>query len=246
MTIEQDQTIGEIVTLDYRTAAVFHSFGIDFCCKGGRSLAEACEHKNVEIQILIDALQQAMMEDRSSTTDFNSWPLDLLADHIEKKHHRYADLRIIEIKPFLRKVVQVHGDRHPELREVERLFNLSAGDLTVHMKKEEFILFPFIRKMIKQQQAGEPFVAPPFGTIQNPIAMMHHEHDAEGDRYQKIADLTNQYTPPADACNTYRVTFAMLKEFEADLHLHIHLENYILFPKAIEMEKRLSGRVEFL
>ncbi len=131
----------------------------------------------------------------------------------------------------------MHGGRHPELAEVAQLFNQTAGELTVHMKKEEFILFPFIRKMVTQKAAGEPLSAPPFGTVQNPIAMMHQEHDAEGERFQKIASLTNNYTVPADACNTYSVTFAMLKEFENDLHLHIHLENNILFPKAIEMEK---------
>lgn len=238
MKIESDNIVGEVVAQDYRTAAVFHAFGIDFCCKGDRSIADACERKNVEPRALIDALQKEIQQDENKSTDYNSWPIDLLADYIEKKHHRYVDSRITEIKPFLNKVVSVHGGRHPELAEVAELFDQTAGELTAHMKKEEFILFPFIRKMVKQKTAGGPLLAPPFGTVENPIAMMHHEHDVEGERFQKIASLTNNYTPPVDACNTYRVTFAMLKEFEDDLHLHIHLENNILFPKSMEMEKQ--------
>jgi regulator of cell morphogenesis and NO signaling len=151
-----------------------------------------------------------------------------------------VESRIQEIKPFLQKIVSVHGERHPELAEVAQLFNETSGELTVHMKKEEFVLFPFVRKMVKKKAAGELLSASPFGTVQDPIAMMHHEHAAEGERFEKIASLTNNYTPPADACSTYKVSFAMLKEFEEDLHTHIHLENNILFPKTIEMEKQFK------
>lgn len=242
MKIESGNIVGEVVAQDYRTAAVFHSFGIDFCCKGDRSIAEACEHKHVETQSLINALEKAVQQEDNKTPDYGALPLDVLADHIEKNHHRYVETRILEIEPFLRKIVSVHGKRHPELAEIAELFHQTAGELTTHMKKEEFMLFPFIRKMVKQKNAGEPLSASPFGSVENPIAMMHHEHDAEGERFDKIASLSNNYTPPADACNTYRVTFSMLKEFEEDLHLHIHLENNILFPKAIEMEKTFDTR----
>lgn len=237
MKIVPENIVGELVAQDYRTAAVFHSFGIDFCCKGGRSITEACERKNVEPPALIDALHQAIQQGENKSTDFNAWPLDLLADYVEKKHHRYVETRIPEIMPFLHKVVSVHGGRHPELEQIAQLFHQSAGELTMHMKKEEFILFPYIRKMVKHKEQGEAKPDSPFGTVQNPITMMHQEHDTEGERFQQIAALTGNYLPPADACNTYRVTFAMLKEFEEDLHFHIHLENNILFPKAIEMEK---------
>lgn len=240
MKIESDNIVGEVVAKDYRTASVFHSFGIDFCCKGDRTISEACERKSIEPLALLDALQKEVEQNENKSTDYASWPLDLLADYIEKKHHRYVESRIQEIKPFLQKIVSVHGERHPELAEVAQLFNETSGELTVHMKKEEFILFPFIRKMVRQKSAGESLQAPSFGTVQKPIAMMHHEHATEGERFEKIASLTNHYTPPADACNTYKVTFAMLKEFEEDLHLHIHLENNILFPKTVEME-RASG-----
>ncbi|MBX3165199.1 MAG: iron-sulfur cluster repair di-iron protein [Bacteroidetes bacterium] len=240
MTITEKSIVGELVAQDYRTASVFKNHGIDFCCNGNRNIADACEKKNIESNALIEKLEQVVQQNNNQSTDFNTWELDLLADYIEKKHHRYVEQKIQEIKPFLNKVVKVHGSQHPELPEVEQLFNGSAGELTAHMKKEELILFPFIRNMVKAKNANEAFNPPPFGTVQNPVAMMQHEHDVEGERFRKISALTQNYTPPADACNTYRVTFALLKEFEDDLHLHIHLENNILFPKAVEMEKSMA------
>lgn len=169
--------------------------------------------------------------------DFNSWELDLLADYIEKTHHRYVLTKIEEIKPYLNKVTRVHGEHNPELKEIEILFNQSAQELSQHLQKEEMILFPFIRNMVNSKMEEKPLFFPHFGTVENPIAMMKHEHQNEGERFEKIAELSNQYTPPSHACNTYRVTFALLKEFEDNLHQHIHLENNILFPKAIKMEK---------
>ena len=156
-----------------------------------------------------------------------------MTDYIEKKHHRYVEDKTQEIKPYLDKICSVHGEHHPELFEIRDQFIASAGELAAHMKKEEFILFPFIRKLAKARQENMLIDAPSFGTVQNPIAMMHEEHNIEGDRFRKIEELSNHYTPPNDACNTYRVTLALLHEFEQDLHLHIHLENNILFPKAI-------------
>lgn len=239
MNFTDQNIIGELVAQDYRTASVFKKHGIDFCCNGNRTIAAACESKKLASSVLLENLQQAVQHNSHAETNYNSWPLDLLADYIEKKHHRYVAQRIQEISPFLYKVVKVHGDRHPELVEIEYLFNESAKELTAHMRKEELILFPFIRKMVNAQSGNEPMYQPPFGTIQNPIAMMNQEHDIEGARFRQIEALTQGYTPPADACNTYRVTFALLKEFEEDLHQHIHLENNILFPKAIELERRM-------
>lgn len=236
----KNSVIGEIVADNYRTASVFKQFGIDFCCNGKRSIADACNGKNLEVHQVLDALQDIGVVTESVTT-YNSWPLDLLADYIEKTHHRYVKLKIEEIKPYLEKIVKVHGSSHAELEEVKRLFLESAEELKSHLKKEELILFPFIRKMTENREHKLPFERAPFMSIQNPIAMMHHEHDTEGERFRKIAALTNNYTPPADACNTYRVTYALIKEFEEDLHLHIHLENNILFPKAIAMEQELSA-----
>ena len=234
-----NQIIGELVAKDYRTASVFKKYSIDFCCQGNRTIEEACEKKNIDTKKVLEDLV-AMMESKSeSTTDYQSWPLDLLADYIEKKHHRYVQEKTLEIQPYLDKICKVHGERHPELLKIKEEFNASAGELAAHMKKEELILFPFIRKMTQAKMENIKVDAAHFGTVINPIQMMMDEHTVEGNRFRKIEELSNNYTPPQDACNTYRVSFALLKEFEQDLHLHIHLENNILFPRAIEIEKEI-------
>jgi regulator of cell morphogenesis and NO signaling len=237
--MNQNQVIGELVAQDYRTASVFKKYGIDFCCQGNRTIEDACEKKNIDAKLVLGDLEEVSKEQGNNAANFKSWPLDLLADYIEKKHHRYVETKILEIKPYLEKICRVHGQRHPELFEIQEQFNASAGELAAHMKKEEFILFPFVRKMAKAKQEGLRVDAPRFGTVQNPVQMMMEEHSTEGERFGKIEELSKHYTPPADACNTYKVTFALLKEFEEDLHLHIHLENNILFPKAISLEKEL-------
>lgn len=238
MKIQENNIIGELVAQDYRAASVFKKYGIDFCCQGNRTIQDACEAKNIDASSVLVDLNEANKASTASSIDYQSWPLDLLVDYIEKKHHRYVEDKTQEIKPYLDKICRVHGDRHPELLEINNLFNETAGELAAHMKKEELILFPFIRKIAKAKQENAKLEAPHFGTVENPIQMMMHEHNTEGERFRKIENLSDNYTPPLDACNTYRVTFALLKEFEADLHLHIHLENNILFPKAIELEKQ--------
>ncbi|MBL7925479.1 MAG: iron-sulfur cluster repair di-iron protein [Bacteroidia bacterium] len=241
MNITKDTIIGNLVANDYRTASVFKQNGIDFCCNGNRTIEDACVQKQKNTETVIKLLEEVTANSTdASNQDFTKWPLDLLADYIEKKHHRYVENKIQEINPFLHKVARVHGDKHPELFEVETLFNESAGELAMHMKKEELILFPFIRKMENAKQTGTTIQAP-FGTVKNPIQMMMNEHTNEGDRFRKIAELTQDYQPPNDACNTYKVTYALLKEFEEDLHQHIHLENNILFPQAITLEKNLTS-----
>ncbi len=233
------KTIGEIVADDFRTAAIFKKHGIDFCCKGSRSIEEACTPKKIDPENIYRALAE-QPSGNNGDIDFQSWPLDLLADYVEKTHHRYVEDKTPILLQFLDKLCKVHGDRHPELFEINRLFQESAQDLAAHMKKEELILFPFIRKMTEAKRTGEPLRQPQFGTVENPVAMMKHEHTVEGERFEKIAQITDGYIPPADACNTYRVTFAMLEDFENDLHRHIHLENNILFPKAIDLEKEFA------
>jgi len=241
MNIQENQIIGELVAQDYRTAAIFKKYGIDFCCQGNRTINEACEKKSIDEKQVVSDLNTIMQSasQTESTSEYKNWPLDLLADYIEKKHHRYVQTKTQEIQPYLEKICRVHGDRHPELLEINEHFNATAGELAMHMKKEELILFPFIRKMEKSKHEHIALDAPHFGTIQNPIQMMMNEHTTEGDRFRKIETLSNNYTPAADACSTYKVTFALLKEFEQDLHLHIHLENNILFPKAVALEKEL-------
>jgi regulator of cell morphogenesis and NO signaling len=237
------KTIGEYVAQDFRTAALFSKYGIDFCCKGNRSIEEVCENKDVTPEDLFNQITAILATKNENNIDFKSWPLDLLADYIEKTHHRYVEEKIPVLLQFLNKLCKVHGTAHPELFEINELFTGCAGELTQHMKKEELILFPFIKKMVKATLTHETIQTPGFGTVNNPIAMMMEEHEAEGDRFVKIATLTNNYTPPADACNTYKVTFSMLDEFEQDLHKHIHLENNILFTKAVALEKTFTEQV---
>ena len=236
MEITKNNIIGELVAENYKTATVFKKHKIDFCCNGNRTISEACEKENINASVLIDELKKTIIN-QEQNIDFNAWELDLLSDYIEKTHHRYVVTKIEEIKPFLNKVVKVHGEHNPELKEIEILFNQSAQELLQHMQKEEMILFPFIRNMISAKIEHKPILIPHFHTVKNPITMMKHEHQNEGERFEKIAKLTNDYTPPNHACNTYIVTFALLKEFEENLHQHIHLENNILFPKAILLEK---------
>lgn len=239
MNITKESIIGELVANDYRTASVFKRNEIDFCCQGNRSIEAACKDKNLDADQLVKDLTDAATHVQATSIDYKSWPLDLLADYIEKTHHRYVVSKSAEIIPYLDKITRVHGDRHPELEEVNQLFKESVGELAAHMKKEELILFPYIRRMVQAQQEGTS-VSAGFGTVQNPIRMMMHEHDAEGERFRKISALTNHYTTPADGCNTYSVTLAMIKEFEDDLHLHIHLENNILFPKSVALEDSMK------
>lgn len=235
MTLTEEKHIGKIVAEDYRTAAVFKSFGIDFCCKGNRSIAEVCDKSQIDQDKLMNEIEKVINQETKTTTDHQSWPLDLLADYIEKKHHRYVEASLPVLNQYLEKICKVHGSHHPELYEITDIFSESVAEFTKHMKKEELILFPFIRKMVTKKQAD----GSSFGSVENPVNMMKEDHSAEGERFERIAKLSNNYTPPSDACNTYRVSFSLLKEFEEDLHTHIHLENNILFPKAIEMEKSI-------
>jgi regulator of cell morphogenesis and NO signaling len=234
-------TIGEMVANDFRTAAVFNKYGIDFCCKGNRTIDEACEGKKADKDSLVRELDNLLGGNEKSGAFYKDWPLDKLCDHIVSKHHSYVAERMPMINQFLDKLCKVHGPNHPELFEINDLFKEGTGLLAMHMKKEELVLFPYIRKMIEANRGDSKLEQPHFGKINNPIAMMHQEHEVEGERFSKISQLSNNYTPPEDACNTYKVTYSFLKEFEDDLHLHIHLENNILFPKAIDMERVLVG-----
>lgn len=239
MTITDSKTIGEIVADDYRSAAVFKKYGIDFCCKGGRTIEQACETKKMNPENIYSDLEKIGLNE-GGDIDFNSWPLDLLTDYVEKTHHRYVEEKIPYILQFLDKICKVHGGRHPELFEVNRLFTESARDLSAHLKKEELILFPFIKVLEQAKRTNSAYKQPAFNSVENPVAMMKDEHTAEGERFEQISTLTNGYTTPADGCKTYEVAFRMLEDFENDLHRHIHIENNILFPKAIQLEKELA------
>jgi regulator of cell morphogenesis and NO signaling len=227
MQIDTQTKVGKLVSQNYRTAQVFTHFGIDFCCKGGISIEEACKNKSVEVNALVTELEKAM---RQPVNDLN-WDknnLSALIDHILDKHHRYINETGPTLLAYLNKISQVHGERHPELIPIYQLFHASLQELAMHMKKEELILFPLIRKQDKDP-ANEALRQ----QIEAPIRQMEAEHSQEGDRFDRIRQLSAHYAAPADACQTYRVAFQLLSDFEADLHRHIHLENNILFPTAL-------------
>ena len=238
------KTIGELVAEDYRTAAVFKKYEIDFCCNGNRSIEEACSYNNTtieEVKSEIRLVMESSVNGTNKINDFASWPLDLLVSYIEKKHHRYVTTRTPLLKEYLDKLCKVHGEKHPELIEINSLFSGAAAELSAHMKKEEQVLFPFIMKMVAAREEKARTFSTPFGSVQNPISTMMQEHDTEGQRFRKIKELSGNYMPPPDACNTYRVAYALLHEFEDDLHLHIHIENNILFPKALQLEATFAA-----
>lgn len=240
MELLQKKEIGQYVAEDFRTAAIFTEYGIDFCCRGNRPLIEVCKKKNIAVDEIVLKLNGLTQQRDGTTHAFNTWPLDLLASYIEKTHHTYVASNIPVLLQYLSKLCKVHGNRHSELFKIYNLFEEVSEELTLHMKKEELVLFPRIKEMAQRSNLELPLETAHFGTVQNPISMMEHEHDKAGQIFRTIRKLTNAYTPPQDACNTYQVTFAMLEEFERDLHQHIHLENNILFPKAIELEQLLS------
>jgi len=238
MNLTYQHSVAETVANDYRAAAIFEKYGIDFCCHGQISIDEACEKKQIMTEDVMRDLH-TLLDANSCGFNFSILPPSMLADHIEERHHRYIEEKTPVIQRYLDKVCAVHGERHPELYQINRLFMESAAHLAQHMKKEELILFPRIRKIEGLTHKGatnEPF-AP--GLLEAPIEMMEHEHQLEGDRFREIEELSHHYQAPEGACNTYKVTYALLQEFEHDLHTHIHLENNVLFPKAIEMEKQL-------
>lgn len=239
----EKETVGEIVRKDYRAARIFKSHKIDFCCGGGKSLAQVCSERKISEADILSALKEATVEQASTSSvpDYDQWPLDLLADYIEKKHHRYVESTIPVLMQYLKKLAAVHGPSAPELVEIADIFTTSAGNLAMHMKKEELVLFPFIRKMVNAEMAGGSPEKPHFGSVENPIAGMEAEHETEGEHFRQIDALTKGYSVPEWGCNTYHVTMQLLKEFEEDLHLHIHLENNVLFPKAMDLEQKLMS-----
>lgn len=233
------RTIGSIVANDFRAAAVFTAHGIDFCCKGGRTIEAVCSANGIDPAALENEIKATLSRDGAPADDPNTWSLTRLAEHIERVHHGFVNDRTPLLQQYLAKLCKVHGDQHPELFDIAREFDGCAGAMAAHMKKEELILFPFVTRLelAKREQSAPP--VPHFGTVENPVRMMMHEHDEEGERFRRIAALSNGYTAPADGCNTYRAAFALLEEFEQDLHRHIHLENNILFPKAVALEEEL-------
>ncbi len=233
-------TVRDIVAEDFRAAAVFQKYGIDFCCGGDRRVAEACRERGVDERGLVADLEAATAT-TSDTPRFNTWDLDFLMTYIVTNHHAYVRNAVETLAAHTSKVAEVHGEHHPEVREIAERFREVAEELTSHMAREERVLFPYIAALERARGTDGPLPPAPFGTVANPIAMMTAEHESAGQTMAVLRQLSSGYVPPADACATYRVTYQELEAFETDLHRHVHLENNILFPKAVALERELRS-----
>jgi regulator of cell morphogenesis and NO signaling len=233
----EDLTLAEIVSENIHSAIVFEEYGLDFCCNGKRSLQEACAEKNIEVGKVVKSLNE--LSTNKNSEKYNEWAPDFLVDHIINNHHQYVRRMIPVISLHADKVASEHGKNHPETIQIADLFLAIREELQNHMMKEERMLFPYIKLLYAAKKNNQPITPAPFGTIRNPIRMMEAEHESAGNAMNKIKELSNNFSVPADACNTFKALYSELKEFEEDLHKHIHLENNILFPRSIELEKEM-------
>ncbi len=224
-----EPTIGEIVANDFRAASMFKEAGIDFCCGGNKSLTKACKEKGVDATRFAQQLETLAETPVSGAMNFKEWELGFLSDYIMNTHHKFVLKNLPELVFYTQKIANVHGDHHPELIEVASLFTKINEELLQHLKNEEEVLFPAIKEAEKN---ASPSVK---STIISEIKRMQGEHEFAGDAMDKINVLTNNYLIPVDACNTYRVSLQLLEQFEDDLHIHVHLENNILYPKALKL-----------
>jgi len=233
------KSLAQIVNDNHKAASVFEKYDLDFCCKGKRSLQDACIEKSLPVEKLLSELQ-AVNDNCEVPVDFQKMTLTQLADYIVTKHHAYVKAEMPQIFSYLQKVATKHGDRHPEMRKVFELFSVIKSEMEEHMDKEELILFPRI-EVAEEGALAEKTANMNVFYIQHPIQMMEAEHEKAGQLMTEIRELTGNYTPPNDACTTYRLSFAELRAFESDLHQHVHLENNILFPRAIELFQKATS-----
>ncbi len=227
-----DKTIGEIVAEDYRTAKVFDKYGIDFCCGGQLALAAACSEQGVDPEMLSRELEAAKREPAERRENYAEWELSFLADYIVNTHHAYIKKETGQIAAYAQKIAEVHGPRHPELGQIAGIFDKVADDLTAHLREEEENLFPAVKRLEAAAKSGAAPAPGDVETIRGCLQKLNQEHEEVGEAVHTIRRLSQGYALPADACNTYLVTYQKLREFEDDLHKHVHLENNILFPKA--------------
>ncbi len=239
MKMNRDKKIGEIVAENIKTAHVFKKNGIDFCCGGGCKIHDACDKKKISYIKLKKELLS--VEKPKKEFDYNSWDLNFLIDHIVNSHHRYIVESIPLIKEYCKKVSKVHGFNHKEIFKIEISFSELAADLINHIKKEEIILFPYIRKLNDlNNDNNNSCYTPIFRSVINPIRMLEYEHKFAAQKIKEIKKITNDYSAPKGACNTFRALYSKLEEFDQDLVTHIHLENNILHIKAIDLERKLK------
>lgn len=238
MTVAIDKTVRELALENPSSTRVFEQLGIDYCCGGNRSLREACEKANLQLDQVLDSLEKAdqAVPLAQDGRDGHVRPLASLIEYIQSTHHKYTREEIARLGPLFEKVCSVLGKNHPELFEVREIFEGLTQELNAHMMKEEMILFPYIVRAEAVIRGNEPILRAPFGSVQNPVSMMEREHDAAGNALRAMNEVTNGYSVPADACVSYQTLYKALAVFEGDLHQHIHLENNILFPRAVAIE----------
>lgn len=233
---ENEETLGEIAAKDLRKAQIFKKFGLDFCCGGKKTVKEACNEKGLDVRVVEQKLQNVNGVHSGRPLPYNDWNLDFLADYIVNTHHSYVRQNLPDIRAYAEKVMMVHGANHPELFQVHLAVKKVVEELTTHMEQEETALFPYIKKLVAAANNGgeKP------GALPEPIKNYEADHEKVGQELSTLRSITDNYRLPEDACATYSLLFRMLDEFEDDLHLHIHLENNILFPKTLKLEKELA------
>lgn len=239
---ENEETLGEIAVKDLRKVEIFKKYGLDFCCGGKKTVKEACAEKGIDVTKVEQELQQAENVAPISSykpLPYDDWSLDFLADYIVNTHHSYVKKTSPDLSAYSIKVAKVHGDSHPELIKINELVQEIVDEMSHHMKEEEQVVFPYVKRLVSYKNGIEKPNIKDSANIQKPITKMEMEHELVGGNMEQIRALTNNYTLPEDACASYSFLFKMLQDFESDLHLHVHLENNILFPKAIELEKSL-------
>ncbi|MBK7561987.1 MAG: iron-sulfur cluster repair di-iron protein [Chitinophagaceae bacterium] len=231
------KSLAQIVNSNHRAAAVFEKYQLDFCCKGKRSLQQACTESAVAVETILSELEETAQNNSDKVViNYTNLSLSQLVDIILAKHHTYVKKEMPVIAQYLQKVASKHGDRHPEMRKVFELFMAVKEEMELHMQKEEGVLFPRIKELEKQILSGSK-VQLNITYLKSPISLMEQEHEHAGSAMAEIRQLTGNYKLPDDACTTYRLSFAALEAFELDLHQHVHLENNILFPKALRLFK---------
>jgi len=230
------KTVRDIALENPATIRVFEAFGIDYCCGGKKPLTEACTAKNLSVDEVLEALESTGPAERE-IENWSAQPLGVLAAHIVNTHHAYVRRELPRLTELAEKVVRRHGDTKPELPAIQLKLNELGEELLQHCAKEELVLFPYITKFERAIANGTPKPHGCFGSVTNPIAMMTQEHDSAGALVAQMRELSSDFTPPVGACPTFHAFYRGLHEFEQDLHQHIHLENNILFPRAIDMER---------
>ena len=238
MTISTTKTVGEIAAEMPNATREFEKLGIDYCCGGSRTLGDVCAEANISVEEVLAQLEKnAKVATPSEVNDWKSQPIADLITHITTPHHAFVQQECPRLEALAAKVAGVHGKNHPEILSVQEVFSALAEELRVHLMKEEMVLFPFIVRMEEAVIQNEPVLPSSFGSVQNPVSMMEHEHDSAGNALRAMRQASCGYTAPGDACISFQTLYKALADFEADLHQHIHLENNILFPRAIAMEK---------